>query len=283
MAKGHDYLYSDIPETLYVEGLSAGTDTIDLTVTSTDKTFKGITSNSNVTNNGILGNATDAVKAMALVVDLDIDSDNNGTIDGSAWEEELEDNIYGLGKLVRQSTGALPGGTMPATLASFTPAVLRLSPGLDPDDPHLKVRFDYDFDSGAGFVKLWKVPKDHPDWNEGASDLRILKATAYPLSELNYNAETGAIALHVDGIFQSLIRTLKDLDTRGKPDEKIKATILGSGTNNQLSDEVKYIVTSPLSIFWEMQERAEVRSALASDGVYDLDDLPQFSLEKIDG
>ena len=81
MAKGHDYLYSDIPETLYVEGLSAGTDTIDLTVTSTDKTFKGITSNSNFTNNGILGNATDAVKATAV--------SGNLTLEGVAEKDEL--------------------------------------------------------------------------------------------------------------------------------------------------------------------------------------------------
>jgi hypothetical protein len=92
------------------------------------------------------------VRISVVGLDLDIDSDNSWTIDHSLWEEELEANRYGLGKLISP------------TDSSFTPVSLRTTTGLNPNDPMLEVEIDFDAVGHSGLVYLW----DNPGGDGGA-------------------------------------------------------------------------------------------------------------------
>ena len=287
--KGHYFTFAELQQlgTIYVEGIGTGRAELKLIVEApasslfTDEAMpigyeiEGVTSDEDAVNFGV------------VTLDLDIDSDNTGLINGSAWEELLEDNQYGLGKLVLQSS-VLAGHTPPATLADFTPVQLKLPAGLDATDPALTVRIDFFAATTAGVIKVWTLPKDDlgridADANNGGH--RVLEGGEYTLDKLNYSAATGLITLYIDGAKQSNIVTLKELEDVGKPQETIKATLTNVAGGN-VSDEVKYIVTNPRSIFWELQTRPELRSELAARGVYNVStrtsaDLPDFSLRQL--
>jgi len=88
-------------------------------------------------------NIVDLVVLNLLAVDLDIDSDNDGSLDGSTWEEELEDNPYGLGKVI----------SFDSPTTAPTEIHLKLAPNLDPQDPNFKIRLDWD----AVYASMWKT------------------------------------------------------------------------------------------------------------------------------
>ncbi len=85
---------------------------------------------------------------------------------------------------------------------------------------------------------------------------------------------------------------LGELKLQDKPRVTINVT-LESGSY-EASDEVKYIVTKPKSIFWEIQTRPELRAAFTSKAVYGYNpdgvddpsdlpyDLPNYGLEWLD-
>src|SRR5690606_2007829 len=94
-----------------------------------------------------------------LSLDVDIDSDNNdafGFPEGSAWEELLEDHLYGLGKLIMQNYNTDDPGE---DAGLFTPVQLRFAPGLNPTDPTLQVRLEYAPVGPAGRIALWDFDK----------------------------------------------------------------------------------------------------------------------------
>ena len=232
----------------------------------------------------------------SLTIDLDIDSDNNGTIDGSAWEEELEDHEYGLGKLVMQNYGTDDPGE---NAQGFTPITLRLPAGLDPDDPALRIRIDYNSTGTAGFINLWKEDKALVDPlvtasgspqpgtpNAANGGLIVTPNAAYKLSDLGYCPQCGSINLFISAWHENLgfktlngvgEQTLIGSENNGKPEEFITATLVVNG-DDVSSDKVKYIVTQPDSFFSHLQDRPEVRTGLAASGVYTAVDLPQFGL-----
>ena len=219
-------------------------------------------------------------------LDLDIDSDNVGGIEESDWEDELENNPYGLGKLLETSSNVGTAGAADP-YGTYTPVLLAIPAGLDPSDPSVKIRFDFDPTGQAGSYRIWTARSTNPNRvNADALDggHRIQSGTEYPLSKLRYDSD-GYIDIFIDGFSETNRKTLKDVETLGKPEETIKATIVLNG-NDLISDEVKYIITNRPSFFWELQERREVRDELASRGVYGEEgvakDMPDFSLERLD-
>jgi len=263
---GAQYLEADLPGTVYAEGINGTGGSVRLQILHSGP----------FNDPGGIGTVTeDRVRFTAVSLDLDIDSDNDGAIQGSAWEEELEDNPYGLGKLVLQSSE--PGEVKSPTLENlqdYTPVQLKLPPGLSTTDDRLKIRLDYKQNSFAGGIFLWTAPSEFED------SQFLAFGSLHTLDQLNYSSATGLITLYIDGFRESSIRTLSQLESLSKPQETIKATLVIEGQDS-LSDEVKYIVSDPESIFWELQNSRQVRTGLASRGVYQRDDLPNFSLRRL--
>ncbi|NOZ41038.1 MAG: hypothetical protein GXP24_12560 [Planctomycetes bacterium] len=276
------YLQADLPDTVYAENFN---DTGGLVW------LKILHSGLFVDPGGIDNVATDKVLFSGVSADLDIDSDNNNGFalpDGSAWEEELEDNTYGLGKLVLQNYGTDDPGE---DAQSFTPIVFRLSTGLD---PNLQLRIDYNPLGTAGFINLWKANKSAVDPlvtasgtpqagtpNAANGGLLVTPNTTYTLSDLDYCSQCGEVVLWISAWRENpLTKTLRGVEENGKPEEFITATLVQNG-RDVASDEVKYIVTQPDSFFYQLQNSRQVRTGLASRGVYGREDLPNFSLKSL--
>lgn len=207
-------------------------------------------------------------------IDVDIDSDNNNDFnypDNSDWEERLEGDKYGLGKLV------YPDDPL------FVPLRLRLPPGLDPEMPAIAVSLEFDGVGSSGVIHLWNAPKTAARTNSDIRDggNRIYANNSYTLADLNYDAGTGGITIFLQGMdaFDRHAKK-KGIDDAGKPDDRIRA-ILSLPTMTPLTDEVKYMVVDVGTFYPNLQNREELRSAMASEGVYGQADLPQFALRLI--
>jgi hypothetical protein len=259
--------------TLYAEGLQAGSTFVTWTYTVGNLSF------------------SDQVKLTVYnrSLDLDIDSDNNDGFDlpeNSNWEESLEVNPYGLGKLVMQNYGDVDPGEAGT---QFTPVVLNLPPNLDPNSQNVKVRIDYDPLGLAGYIDVWNI-----DMPPGGMPLRVdvldgghrfTPEGQYSLNEIGYNPATGQVIIYVSAWAEnSSTKTLAGVEANGKPDERIKATLVTKNENDWFdvaSDEAKYIVAQPDSFFYHLDGRQEVRNELASRGVYSFADMPNFSLKEL--
>jgi hypothetical protein len=216
----------------------------------------------------------DYVQVTSISLDLDIDSDNDDGFnypEGDDWEEYLEDSPYGIGKMLsREDT-------------HFTPARLKLSPGLDisPNSP-IRIRFDYDIAGESGVLKLWNTFKADPARSNQAANAggnRIMDGEEYELSELNYDPASGALTIYLETfIAHDNHSTKEDVETNGKPDERIKAVLVASG-NDLLDDEVKYMHVIPDTFYPHLQIKEELRNAMASEKVYAMADAPNYALK----
>ena len=207
---------------------------------------------------------------------LDIDSDNNnGTNypDNSDWEEYLEDNGYGLGKFV------FPTATY------YTPLRLRLTPGLNPLIEDVQVRLNFPGAGQSGVLHMWntyaadpaRVDDDVPDGGN-----RLIPGSVYSLSDLNYDSGNGAVTIYIDAI-----STFPNHDTKqhvinnGKSDDRIRATLVDPGNGDLAFDEVKYMIVNEDTFYPHLNQKVVLRSAMASEGVYDQADLPQYALKRL--
>jgi hypothetical protein len=201
-----------------------------------------------------------------LRFDVDIDSDNDGIVRQSAWEEALEEERYGLGKLVMLDNQSRP----------VTPVVVSLSRMLPVDGP-FEVRFDWNAAGRAGKIKLWNTDVQGAARDQGDE---LSSGTPYPLDKLNYNPVTGDVVVWVEGVEENAgLKTLAGVEREGKPEEYIRGTFVVKGQEVG-SDKVKYIVANEDSFFYELNSNQAVRNALASRGVYKSEDMPNFCLKR---
>ncbi len=210
------------------------------------------------------------VTANLITFDLDIDSDNNNELawpDNSDIEELLENDPYGLGKLV-----------LPAYEAeAFTPIRLRLPPNLDPNNTSLKIRFDFDANI-LGCVNIFTADKGNMD------SVQIISGIEYALAELNYTPSSGGITLYLAGWPPMLgYDTKTDVDAAGAPpSKKITAKLLLDGKEIG-EDIVKYLVASRDSFYYEYFHNEALRAAVAADKIYDRQDSAPYGLNLLDG
>lgn len=216
-----------------------------------------------------------------LAIDVDIDGDNNnhdGFPKRSEWEETLEEEEYGLGRLIMLDKPDRP----------LTPVLIQLplrlpSPlGLPPDDELFRVRLDWNQAGDAGTVKLWtsRVMADlrRPE-SAAAGGHQILPGETYTLEDIGYDHATGQIIVYAEGVKENAaLKTLAGVEREGKPEEYIRGTFIAKGQEVG-SDKVKYLVANEDSFFYQLQTRQEVRNALASRGVYTFADLKSFCLQ----
>lgn len=205
-----------------------------------------------------------------LGADLDIDSDNDGTIQHSNWEDELENHRYGIGKLLEEN--------------DRTQIDLRIPEIAFTQGSNVKFVFDYQHKATAGTIWLYKsYPRDVITEED-----RISPGVEYSLQDLiNHPLEevkNGFLPLlvvpreeaNVDGEDIDQLTELQKVD----PEDTIKVTVTIDGES--ASDEVKYVVANKDSVFWEIQSKPQIRASLASTAVYELKDLPYAGLEILD-
>jgi hypothetical protein len=224
------------------------------------------------------GKANGGVALTYLSIDIDIDSDNNnhdGFPQRSEWEETLEEEEYGLGRLIMLDKPDRP----------LTPVLIQLPPGLPPplglppDDDLFRVRLDWNQAGDAGTIKLWTSPlMDEVRRPESVANggHQVFPGESYTLEEIGYGG--GQILLYAEGIAENAaLKTLAGVEREGKPEEYIRGTFIVKGQEVG-SDKVKYLVANEDSFFYQLQTRQEVRNALASRGVYTFADLKNFCL-----
>jgi hypothetical protein len=249
-------------ETLRIEGINYGVGAIELHWRS--RTDPALT------------HVADKVSYTVWRTDLDIDSDNNDGFDfpeNSDWEEHLEDHSHALGKLIKTE------------YTHFTPVRLRLNPGLDPHDPAVRVRLEFKIEGQSGRVKLWNTFKADPGRDASARDVRDGGSRFYPseysLREIGYDPASGAATLWIEATSVSPNHWDKyGVETNGKPDDRI-TTELHKNDLHLTTDQVKYMLIEPDSFYDHLQHREELRTGIASTGVYELADMPEFALRPL--
>lgn len=265
-------LLSRVPDRLLIEGIHDG---------------EGIISLQWVTDEGRQQHVVDGVAFSVWNVDLDIDSDNNNEQarpDQSEWEEELENNPYGLGKLIYP----VRDGSDP-----FTPLLVNRNPV---DWPSSKVSFSLDFNQHgkSGEIRIWTVPHNYAG-ERIATDVEdgghlITPGRKYSTQSIR---DTGRLkgfwieAVHADSGPNKKL----GVDANGKPLDRITLIqyVLINGSLDPVgSDTVQYMVVNRDSFYpnlqWSLRETTGVvlRDVLAANAVYTPDvDLPKYALKNM--
>ena len=208
-------------------------------------------------------------------IDYDIDSDNTNGFnypDNSPWEEYLEENPHGIGKLIYPHA------------SHFTPTRLRLLRGLNLETAP-SVSFDFDPVGRSGVLHVWNTHAADPlrvDASIADGGNRIFPGESYTLNQLGYNAATGGITVFLNGA-QAFDNhdTKRDVVARGKPTDSITA-ILGIGRAGEPEDTVQYMIVKPDTFYPNLirinNKGEQIRNALAAEGIYGISDLPQYGL-----
>ena len=229
------------------------------------------------------GSVFDTFRYATIGIDVDIDSDNDDIIQHSVWEDELEDNLYGLGKLLKDNV---------------TPLKFRVAPVVHSDST---LTFDYEEDSDAGEIILGTTP-DHlgtwirpgdtllkRDFNVDADGWATIWVHVLDNGGAEFSGEAPGYGGLNFGDGTRILDRLGELKDQDKPEKTIKIT-LESPNGGESSDEVKYISIKS-GILWDIQTRPELRHAFVSKAVYgwNLDgvddpsdlpyDLPNYGLE----
>ena len=224
------------------------------------------------------GKANGGVALTYLSVDVDIDSDNAGGVQRSAWEEKLEEEKYGLGKLIMLANSP----SRPLTeLVIDVPRPLMTLYGLPANEAgEVGLRFDWNPAGKAGSIRLWNTQVQPAARNPAPLDQGgnlIEPGKFYPLDMFRDD-----MTVFVEGVEENAgLKTLAGVERERKPEEYIRATFVVKG-HDVGSDKVKYIVANEDSFFYALQSNQAVRNALASRGVYKSEDMPNFCLKKGD-
>ncbi|MFN9285284.1 MAG: hypothetical protein ACK5YX_16400 [Planctomyces sp.] len=249
------------------------------------------------------GDYFDSVNYICWDVDLDIDSNNNSGLkvpERSDWEEYLEDNRYGIGKLTyptRLGQPVPPGAPGRENGVGFVP----LSYSTAPTPDGTMVVFAPAEKSGrSGMVRLWRrTANDSEELNmnaiENGGDV-ITPGRAYPLSQLGSSG-----VVWMESVTSMNRHSMKDGVKEAAPVDQIEFGVFLSATEQRpamfvRSDIVQYMVNENDDTFYpnlQFDHRQRywsggvshtgvvMRDALISEAVYDMKDLPQFGQQKL--
>lgn len=240
-------------ETVFVEGVSGGRSLITLSWRSntpfTSSPVPGCPPAASI----IFGGSIDV---SVWTIDLDIDSDNNGIINHSEWEEELENHEFSLGKLLYWQK--------PNELPKFDDVEMRLllPKGLDPG---LTVTLAGKRNEGVSSGNIDVL--DYKHQLLGRTEFTGPIGT-FTLSRLGYSAGTGQIKLFIkQPLTVNSPRTYTAAAVQGKPDNRIEA-IVNLSNGFQVSDEVKVLIVRRMDFFDSVNTLQYLRNAGASQAVY---------------
>ncbi|KLU06321.1 heavy metal translocating P-type ATPase [Rhodopirellula islandica] len=232
------------------------------------------------------------IKATSWGIDYDTDSDNQGVIEFSEWEDELEDNDYAIGKIL-----CLPDGVTACRNRPLALSVLRMPPGLSEANGAVRVRFDeLTGKTSSGEIRMTVggvlLPNAIPTAIEGGGTV-ITPGHAYDLNQLLYNQNTGQIHVYLQALTASGgNRMKKTIEMLGKPVDRIKATVAVPGRGER-TDTIRRMNVEPQSFYEHLNRRdttgmedhgtngQAIRSLLASQLVYDLKGSTDWSLRML--
>ena len=243
---------------------------------------------------GEQGQQLDSVNATCWDADLDIDSNNNNGLqppERNDWEELLEDNDYGIGKIIYQQED-LPAPDGPPR-NGFTPAVFHVHPRRE----DVRVRFRFPGLRGeSGIIRVWTAPPEIPggliDEPVEKGGHRLTSDFLYPPEVLNQIQGLWIEALDADSAHNTFAGT-----QLGRPDDRISMDVLLAQKEQPLllkTDEIRYLVVEDRDTFYPNLQfhRSErywgdnrvhtgetLRDSLISGAVYGLEDLPEYGLE----
>jgi hypothetical protein len=238
-------------QSLWVEGIAPSNSLLYVTFTP------DASGGPNNCNNTLIG---DLAAIQVLGIDVDIDSDNTNGLALPArdwWEEELEDNEYGIGKMLLTQSN------------DYTPFVISLPPNLDPDSQSIRLHFeDIEHNVSSGDVKIYKkLPTGRFD--EIPFGLRTLREVGYANGEVVLYLKASA--------YTAYNQTLIDVESYQKTDDRLKVSIVGNGVVK--SDTVKWMVVERHSFYPTLQATRALRNAGASEKIYDLVDNKNFTMK----
>ncbi len=220
-----------------------------------------------------------------VAVDLSIDSDNNdgyGAPDHSDQEEYLQDNPYGLGKIIIPNWGdtGLPGvldcwdgyhvGLVdlnhdnPNYSANFFPMTVTFPAGLDPSMATVSFNYDmagalpipadtaaYPWDNGPGTIRIWtkngNQARNGGFVTDNPQTCGDLVPSGYTLkaSDFGYSGLALTVTLYVEGVTEAdYIHTYAGVLDHDRPTQSItlKFYPTGNPADMTLTDTVQYIV-----------------------------------------
>ncbi len=236
-------------------------------------------------------------------IDLDIDSDNDNGVgypEGDAWEEELEDHSYAIGKILCESTPDPDSGNCDPRHPGYAPARIRLAAGLD--NGAARVRLDLQNTNTSGNVLLSLVsPLELTAENRKSiadGGVLIEPGVQYDLDELGYNSGNGSILVVVIGdTFTNVNATKRAIELTGKPVDRILATLIpqgGASSTAPLQDAIRYMNVVGDTFYEHLDRRDQsgllprhglngemLRSSLASELVYQQIGSEAFALREL--
>jgi hypothetical protein len=255
------------------------------------------------------------VRGLQAAIDLDVDSNNDEGFavpaQRSAWEERLESHPYAIGKLVMQTSAGVGDSVTDDRLADrFTPVVVELPRNLPLQPPTFSQTIGVTFTMDAigamdsGEIELWThdkgpglLPHDaagqpNPLSPWGIFGHRVYLKKPYSLSQINYDPQTGRAVLYMDGAVATRNVTLNQVEQGARSRGILQATLTFQAPNARLplaNDSVQYMVVRDDFFYHDLQlgsvglqsTGSQVRSALASRGVYSYADLPNFALKRL--
>jgi len=245
----------------------------------------------------------DSVNYICWDVDLDIDSNNNSGLklpERSDWEEYLEDNQYGIGKLTyptRLGQPVQPGEPGGTNAVGMVPITFSTAP----TPAGTMVAFATTKQSGnSGTIRLWRRTANDPrELNPAAIEYGgdvITPNRKYNVSELG---STGVVWL--ESITSMNRHSMKDGVKDKAPVDQLEFGVFLAADKNHpeyfvRSDIVQFMVNEHNDTFYpnlqfDHRERywssgvahtgVVMRDSLMSEGVYELKDLPQYGQQRL--
>lgn len=219
-----------------------------------------------------------AIEVYVWMIDLDIDSDNDNGFDSpesDPWEEYLEDNEYGIGKMIFPNA------------SEFTQVRLILPKGLASNDPTIRIKLEAT-GSRTGETMIWNTYKNDPNrvdkWLLPSTTKpyvgnKIALGKSYSLDQLNYSWSKGEITLFLEALTVKFGNETKVLvDDVGRDIDILKASVVGIEIEN-VSDLIQWKNVLPGDFYPSLNNGQDIRNAIASDAVYGPSDAQPFALK----
>ncbi|MFM7830455.1 MAG: hypothetical protein ACKPJD_01635, partial [Planctomycetaceae bacterium] len=249
------------------------------------------------------GDYYDSVNYICWDVDLDIDSNNNSGLqlpERSDWEEYLEDNQYGIGKLTyptRLGQPVLPGDPGRSNAVGMVPLTFSTAP----TPAGTMVAFAPTKQSGnSGTIRLWRRTANDPrELNPVAIEYGgdvITPKRKYQLAELGSSG-----VVWMESVTSMNRHSMKDGVKDKAPVDQIEFGVFLAATEKHpeyfvRSDIVQHMVNEHDDTFYpnlQFDHRQRylspgvahtgvvMRDSLISEAVYGVKDLPQFGQQKL--
>jgi hypothetical protein len=220
--------------------------------------------------------------------DVAVDSDNNGFIERSDLENSLEDNEYGLGKIIDVKENQYI-----TTNTQLIPIQITIPNFIKYDRSEYGLTF-----SPANHIIYYK--KTGRNQYTRIDDIRYsYESFGMPIDDEYLWDASGNITIYASMSYSVTSRspsvdhdnrTYHDADVSGKPTQYLEITLVKMHETIHFidhiiaSDVIRYISIDPDkgSFYKELQSNVDLRYAIAASQIYGRNDAPEFCLQLLD-